>query len=110
VTDTANAVAQFDARDGSPTSRIMRSVAAVQFGPIQHLDFLNLELDFGFGSGNLLNFGLDPGSDPVRTCFFFPCTGYTQNSFQVLPSFIIIPVLRRRTQLNLLTMLNSTIC
>jgi hypothetical protein len=47
------------------------NVAAVRFGPVQHPDFLNLELDLGFSSGNLLNFGLDPGSGPVQVRTWF---------------------------------------
>jgi hypothetical protein len=35
------------------------SVAAVRFGPVQCLIFLNPRLDLGFGSAKLLNLGLD---------------------------------------------------
>jgi hypothetical protein len=35
------------------------SVAAVQFGPVQHPIFPNLGLDLGFGSAKFLNLGLN---------------------------------------------------
>jgi hypothetical protein len=86
-------------------------ITAVRSGPVQHLNFPNLELDLGFGSGNTLE--LDSGSGsvqvPVRTQFSFPRWAATQSLFQNNLSIGITTMSSGKTQPDFLTMLNSTI-
>jgi hypothetical protein len=62
------------------------SVAAVWFGPVQYLNFRNLELDFGFGSANFLNLGLDP-----RFRFNEVQFGFRLGSDRFEPNLLLIP-------------------
>jgi hypothetical protein len=47
------------------------NVAAVQFGPVQHFNFLDLELNLGFGSAKALNLGQNVGSGFTLVQFRF---------------------------------------